>query len=133
MPIDLETGLHLQPVKNDVMQTFIEREQRPLINLTFLPQNVTVSVRAGDTVLDAALDNGIELPHECGGNCACTTCHIHILAGAEHLSEIEDVEADRLTSAENLASDSRLGCQAILRGGAVTVQIMEQIGDNKPS
>ena len=112
------------------MPEFIKRELRPLVDLTFLPQNITVAVRAGDTILDAALDNGIELPHECGGNCACTTCHVHILAGAEHLSHSEDVEADRLTSADNLASNSRLGCQAILRGGAVTVQIMEQTGGN---
>ena len=90
-----------------------------------MPQGRNVFVRAGDTILDAALDNGIELAHECGGNCACTTCHVHILAGAEHLSKMEDVEADRLTSAENLASESRLGCQAIVRGGAVTARIME--------
>ncbi len=115
------------------MPEFVKRELRPLITLTFLPQNLTVSVRAGDTILDAALDNGIDLPHECGGNCACTTCHVHILAGAEHLSHIEDVEADRLTSAENQTAESRLGCQVILRGGAVTAQIMEQNGDNNTS
>ena len=96
------------------------------MNVTFLPQNVTVAIRAGDTILDAALDNGITLPHECGGNCACTTCHVQVLSGAEHLSKMEDVEADRLTSAESLTFQSRLGCQAIVRGGAVTARIVEQ-------
>ena len=97
---------------------------RETVALTFLPQNVTVAARIGDTLLDAALDNGVPLPHECGGNCACTTCHVIVLAGIENLSLQEDVETDRLTSAEELTDSSRLGCQAILRGGDVVVSVM---------
>ena len=94
--------------------------------LTFLPQNLTVDANAGDTILDAALDNGIELPHECGGNCACVTCHVHILEGAEFLSAMEEVEADRLSDAGDWTPASRLGCQAIMRGGSVTAQIVKR-------
>ena len=97
------------------------------VKLTFMPGGVVVRARRGDTLLDVALDNGISLPHECGGNCACTTCHVRILAGAEGLSGIEDVEADRLTSADGLTPASRLGCQAILRGGDVTAEIVENV------
>ena len=97
--------------------------------LTFFPENLSVNASAGDTILDAALANGIELPHECGGNCACVTCHVCILEGADGLSVIEDVEADRLSTAENGTAASRLGCQAILRGGAVVAQI---IAENSP-
>lgn len=96
-----------------------------MTRVTFSPQDITVTARPGDTVLDAALDNGIDLPHECGGNCACTTCHVHVLAGSRSLSPMEEVEADRLSTAENRTPQSRLGCQAILRGGDVTVQIVE--------
>ena len=98
---------------------------RDTVVLTFWPQNVTVTAHAGDTILDAALDNGIGLAHECGGNCACTTCHVLVLSGMESLSGQEDVETDRLTSAEGLTNSSRLGCQAILQGGNVVVRIME--------
>lgn len=92
-------------------------------NLTFLPHNLSVNANVGDTILDAALTAGIELPHECGGNCACTTCRVVILAGAEHLSAMEDVEADRLSTAEDSTAASRLGCQAIIQSGSLIAQI----------
>jgi len=91
-----------------------------------LPNEVTVEAQLGDTLLDAALEHGVEMPHECGGNCACTTCHVHVLVGAEYLSKPEEVEIDRLLSAENRQSYSRLGCQAILLLGEITVQLVEE-------
>src|SRR5438552_299777 len=96
------------------------------IRLRFLPQGITVTAHSGDTLLDAALANGIELAHACGGNCACTTCHVIVQEGAEHLSPMEEVEADRLSTAEGRTARSRLSCQAILRGGDVTVLIPEE-------
>jgi hypothetical protein len=39
---------------------------------------------------------------------------------------MEEVEEDRLRSAENLTPASRLGCQALLLGGEVTVTIVEE-------
>ena len=91
--------------------------------VAFLPAGTRVHAARGDTLLDTALDNGIALEHECGGNCACTTCHVFILQGAEFLSSIEDVEADRLTGAEGANPSSRLACKALLLGGNVTVSI----------
>jgi len=95
------------------------------MNLTFLPRDVTVQVRRGDTILDAALDNGIDLPHECGGNCACTTCHVLVEAGLECLSPMEEVERERLMTAEGWTAYSRLACQAIVLGDDLTVRIVE--------
>ncbi|HLV80355.1 MAG TPA: 2Fe-2S iron-sulfur cluster-binding protein, partial [Chthonomonadaceae bacterium] len=66
-----------------------------MVNLTFLPQNRDVSAHEGDTLLDAALQHEIPIEHECGGNCACTTCQVMIIAGGENLSRMEEVEADR--------------------------------------
>lgn len=95
--------------------------------VTFLPENVTVWAQRGDTLLDVALDNGVAMPHECGGNCACTTCHLHIRQGADSLSKPEDVEKDRLWSAENRNSSSRLGCQAIIQSeGEIVVVLVEE-------
>ena len=99
---------------------------RPFLSVSFLPQNIVVSAHAGDTLLDAALDNGIPLCHECGGNCDCTTCHVIVEAGETRLSVMEEVEKDRLTSAEGVTPHSRLSCQAILLGGEVTVRIAEE-------
>lgn len=94
------------------------------VRLTFLPDDFTVTTSPGDTILDAALEHGVPLEHECGGNCACTTCHLYVLAGSEHLSPPEEVEIDRLSTDERLQVTSRLGCQAILQGGDVIVQLL---------
>ena len=39
------------------------------------------NVEAGQTLLEIALKNDIELHHNCGGVCACTTCHLYIERG----------------------------------------------------
>ena len=102
--------------------------------VTFLPANVTVEVDdekypfgdhgKGGSILDVALEHGISLEHNCGGNCACTTCHVIVRKGAENLSEMEEDEEDRLDQAPGLTPYSRLGCQAVVQGD-VTVEIPE--------
>ena len=72
----------------------------------------TISV--GQTILDAALAQGIDLDHACGGVCACSTCHVKIKSGAECFSEASDDEQDQLDEARDVGLDSRLGCQARL-------------------
>jgi len=71
------------------------------------------------SVLDVFLHLGIHLEHACGGNCACTTCHIVVKDGDENLSEMEEDEADRLDMAADLTLHSRLGCQAVVNGDIV--------------
>ncbi|HLJ53696.1 MAG TPA: 2Fe-2S iron-sulfur cluster-binding protein [Chthonomonadaceae bacterium] len=90
-------------------------------SVTFLPEGLTIAARAGDTILDAAIDHGVDLPHECGGNCACTTCHVRIESGAERLSPMEAVEEARLATSAARTPASRLACQALLTGGLVIV------------
>jgi 2Fe-2S ferredoxin len=75
-----------------------------------------VEVPAGITLLDAALDNGIELEHNCGGNCACSSCHVIILEGMENLSDKGDDEEDMLDTAVGLTLQSRLACQSQVKG-----------------
>jgi len=100
--------------------------------VTFLPMNVTVEVDPAKfplqedglpgSLLDIALGNNVDLQHNCGGKCACTTCHVIVKAGAANLSKMEEDEEDRLDTAEGLTLRSRLGCQAIV-GGDVVVEI----------
>jgi 2Fe-2S ferredoxin len=75
-----------------------------------------LDVRPGITILDAALDNGIAIDHNCGGNCACSTCHVIIEEGMENLSEMRDDEGDMLDTATGLTLQSRLSCQAQVKG-----------------
>jgi 2Fe-2S ferredoxin len=74
------------------------------------------------SILDIALNYGIDLQHACGGNCACTTCHIIVREGEANLTEMEEDEEDRLYMADGLTLHSRLGCQSVVRGD-VTVEI----------
>jgi 2Fe-2S ferredoxin len=69
-----------------------------------------------ESFLDVAMNFGIPLEHACGGSCACTTCHLIIREGERNLSEMEDNEADRLDTAWDLTTSSRLGCQAVIKG-----------------
>jgi 2Fe-2S ferredoxin len=67
------------------------------------------------SILDILLAHGVHLEHACGGNCACTTCHVIVKSGAEHLSEAEENELDLLDKAPGLTPTSRLGCQAVVQ------------------
>lgn len=95
--------------------------------VTFLPEGRTVEFESGslpysehglpESLLDVAMHFGIQLEHACGGNCACTTCHVIVKDGADgNLSAMEDDEADRLDMAAGLTLHSRLGCQAVVKG-----------------
>ena len=81
----------------------------------------------GQSFLEIAHDNGIDLDHACGGVCACSTCHVKILAGADALNEATEEEEDQLDEARGLDLTSRLGCQARIErapeGGVIEVEI----------
>jgi 2Fe-2S ferredoxin len=91
--------------------------------VTFLPDGKSAEVAAGTSVLDAAEAAGVDLPSNCGGVCACTTCHVWIERGEASLSEIEDREDDKLQEAAGLTAHSRLGCQARVGEDEVVVRL----------
>lgn len=79
--------------------------------VTFLPHNVSVPVREGHSVLDAALNHQVPLDHACGGVCACSTCHVIVKEGFSDLEPASEREEDMLDNAPFLQPTSRLGCQ----------------------
>jgi ferredoxin, 2Fe-2S len=74
----------------------------------------TLIAAEGESVLDVALDHGIDLQHNCGGVCGCSTCHVYVLAGGDSLPEISDKEEDFIDRAQNPRINSRLGCQCVV-------------------
>jgi len=82
------------------------------------------NIAQGDSILEIALGNGIELHHNCGGVCACSTCHVYVEKGDEYLPEITDREEDFIDRAVNPRLNSRLGCQCILEGGSGELNIL---------
>ena len=77
----------------------------------------------GQTVLDAALKNGISIPHACEKSCACTTCHVIVREGFDSLEESDELEDDMLDKAWGLEAESRLGCQAVIADEDLVVEI----------
>ena len=80
-------------------------------------------VKPGQSLLEVALTNDIELHHNCGGVCACSTCHLYVNKGEEWLEEISDKEEDFIDRAVNPRLNSRLGCQCILQEGTGTLEV----------
>jgi ferredoxin, 2Fe-2S len=99
--------------------------------LTFLPANVVVEVdpeqlpysRNGlpGSILDIAEGSDVELDHNCGGVCACSTCHVIVRKGLESCNEATDSELDQLEQARGLTTESRLGCQCVPNGSCDVV------------
>ena len=86
-----------------------------------------VEVPVGTSLLEAATKGHYPEGSACGGVCACSTCHVHVLKGANLLSEQEDEEADILDKAFDVRATSRLGCQSkILREGEIEVEITRE-------
>ena len=73
-----------------------------------------VEVRSGMTVMEGARDNGIPgIEADCGGACACSTCHVYVdAAWVDKLPKKQAMEEDMLDFAWNPdAAQSRLTCQ----------------------
>jgi 2Fe-2S ferredoxin len=81
------------------------------------------NVEPGNSLLEIALMHDIELHHNCGGVCACTTCHLYVEKGMEHIEEITDKEEDFIDRAVNPRLNSRLGCQSVLLDGDGEIEV----------
>lgn len=89
-----------------------------------MPPVTLANIESGQTLLEIALKNDIELHHNCGGVCACTTCHVYINKGMESIDEISDREEDFIDRAVNPRLNSRLGCQSLLLDGGGEIEVL---------
>ena len=89
---------------------------------------IELPIAPGESVLDVCLDNGIELQHNCGGVCGCSTCHVYVNQGEDNIQEISDKEEDFIDRAVNPRINSRLGCQCVIENGNLEVLIPDQSG-----
>lgn len=67
----------------------------------------------GSTVMEAAIKNAVPgIDAECGGACACATCHVYVDdAWLEKVGAPEAMEEDMLDFAFDIRPSSRLSCQ----------------------
>lgn len=80
-------------------------------------------IEPGQSLLEIALDNNIELHHNCGGVCACSTCHLYLEKGEQFVEELSDREEDFIDRAVNPRLHSRLGCQCVLLDGEGEIEV----------
>ena len=88
-----------------------------MTTLTVMPVGKTIDVTEGTTLLAALLGAEIAgIPHKCGGNAKCGSCHIFVHEGRKGLSKIARAENERLDALVGVGSKSRLACQAAVLG-----------------
>ena len=106
----------------------------PKVTFIIDGEETTVEFKAGglpysnhgkpESFLDVAKNFNVPLEHACGGNCACTTCHVIVKQGGNQLSPAEEDEEDMLDRAPGLTPTSRLGCQAVIEDPEAEIVVL---------
>ncbi|MBK9109147.1 MAG: 2Fe-2S iron-sulfur cluster binding domain-containing protein [Saprospiraceae bacterium] len=93
-----------------------------------IPEKTVNSDGLDKSILEITEEQDIHLNHNCGGVCACSTCHIYVNEGAKFLEEISDKEEDFIDRAINPRLESRLACQCIIldESAEIVVEIPDQ-------
>ena len=73
----------------------------------------TMDVAEGLSVMEGAVNNNVPgIDADCGGSCACATCHVYVDAAWDHLTgEKNESEASMISFANAVEPNSRLSCQ----------------------
>ena len=73
----------------------------------------TIEVKNGMSVMEGAIKNNVPgIDADCGGACACATCHVYVDAAWQgKTGEKSAMEESMLDFAENVEDNSRLSCQ----------------------
>ena len=87
-----------------------------MVNITFTDAQGTartVEAEPGSTVMEAAIRHGVPgIEAECGGACACATCHVYVdEEWREKVGAPQSMEEDMLDFAFEVRPNSRLYCQ----------------------
>ncbi len=102
------------------------------ITFLFEDKNIeskTIEGSFGDqSILEITEEADVHLNHNCGGVCACSTCHIYIEQGEQSIEGISDKEEDFIDRAFNPRLESRLACQCIIleESASIIVTIPDQ-------
>ena len=87
---------------------------------------LVIDAKKGISILDVAEECGARVGHACGGNLACSTCHVYVEEGIDSLPEISDKENDIMDKAFDVRPESRLGCQAKIGDEDLVIEISEE-------
>jgi 2Fe-2S ferredoxin len=87
-----------------------------MAKITYIEHDGTehaIEVKNGLSVMEGAVKNNIPgIDADCGGACACATCHVHVdAAWIEKTGQASVMEESMLDFADNVTETSRLSCQ----------------------
>ncbi len=106
-----------------------------MTKLTYIAHDGTqfdVDAENGSTVIENAIRNAVPgIEAECGGACACATCHVYVdEAWTAEVGEPEAMEEDMLDFAYDVRPNSRLSCQIKVRDAlnGLVVRVPERQG-----
>jgi adenylate cyclase len=89
--------------------------------------------RRGLSVLELSLLNDVPHAHVCSGRGRCGTCRVHVDAGAQALSPVNDIERStlaRVAEGKPVAAGVRLACQArVLDAGVAVTRLLPAYAD----
>lgn len=102
-----------------------------------LPRGIEFQAEDGQSVFQAARDNGIEWPTRCFGRASCRQCYFETVGDAEGLSSPSRIEAEalkRIVPAPERGGQMRLACQARVHADVVLWKIgVHQPASDNPS
>ncbi len=85
---------------------------------------VAENVQVDTSILEITEEVDVHLNHNCGGVCACSTCHIYVMKGGDNIEEISDKEEDFIDRAINPRIESRLACQCIILDEDADIEVI---------
>ncbi len=83
--------------------------------VTFVPSHISVTVAAGKSLYEAALQAALPIASSCGGEATCGKCNMRVVEGEAALSARTDLEA-KLLKKENRPATDRISCLAKVHG-----------------
>jgi len=98
-----------------------------------LSRRAVIEAKAGMSICDNLLQNGVEIEHACEKSCACTTCHVVVREGFETLDPSEEKEDDLLDKAwgwnriRAFLSGDRQGQRSHHRDPEYTINMVKEI------
>jgi 2Fe-2S ferredoxin len=111
------------PMANPLLSFMIIkiRDNPPMGRVTFIEfdgSRQTVEVPSGTSLMTAAVNHGVRgIDADCGGACACATCHIHVAPNWTAIvgPPASETESEMLQFSSDVGADSRLACQIAMR------------------
>ena len=88
-----------------------------MVKMTFIKdqQKIEVNAKIGQTLLEVARENNVDLIGACDGNCACGSCHVYIDENTlKKITPAKEEEENVLDVVFNIKPNSRLACQVVV-------------------